>query len=114
MSIHTLHFTSNATAELIRRDLERAFPATSFEISVDVPAPPYDLSQNLTAIVVRWSDGPAREVVEEAVRCFQSLDWNPKTGVLEAVEHLEVTEGGALQRIEYGVDYVFCDRPEES
>jgi hypothetical protein len=114
MSIHTLHFTSNATAALIRRELERAFAGTLFDISIDVPAPPYDLSQHLTSIIVKWTDGPSREVVEEAVRGFQSLDWNPKTGVLEAVEHLEVTDKGTLQRIEYGVDYVFCERPEEN
>ena len=114
MSIHTLHFTSNATAALIRRELETAFPLTTFDITIDVPAPPYDLSQHLTAIVVKWTDGPSRDTVEETVKSFQGLDWNPKTGVLEAVEHLEVTDEGTLQRIEYGVDYVFCDRPDEA
>ncbi|MDX1741736.1 MAG: LPD29 domain-containing protein [Rhodothermales bacterium] len=113
MSIHTLHFTSNATASLIRRELERSFPETQFDIAIDVPAPPYNLSQHLTAIIVRWTNGPARDVVEEAVHAFQGLDWNPKTGVLEAVEHLEVTDEGTLQRIEYGVDYVFCERPSD-
>ncbi len=113
MSIHTLHFTSNATAALIRRELERAFPKTKFDITIDVPAPPYELSQHLAAIIVRWTDGPNRDAVEEAVRSFQSLDWNPRTGVLEAVEHLEVTDAGTLQRIEYGIDYVFCERPED-
>ncbi len=114
MSIHTLHFTSNATAALIRRELGKAFPGTVFEILIDVPAPPFNLAQNVAAIIVKWVDGPGRDVVEEALRDFQSLDWNPKTGVLEAVEHLEVTEDGALQRIEYGVDYVFCERPDEN
>ncbi len=113
MSIHTLHFTSNATAALIRRELEGAFPGTAFDIVIDVPAPPFELSQHLTAIIVKWTDGPSRDAVEEAVKSFQSLDWNPRTGVLEAVEHLEVTEDGTLQRIEYGIDYVFCERPEE-
>lgn len=112
MSIHTLHFTSNATAALIQRELGRAFPETSFEITIDVPAPPYNLTQHLTAIIVRWDGGPSRDAVEEAVKTFQSLDWNPKTGVLEVVEHLEVTDEGTLQRIEYGVDYVFCERPD--
>ena len=113
MSIHTLHFTSNATAALIRRELEKAFPGTAFDIKIDVPNPPYNLSHHLTAIVVGWTDGPSRDEVEEAVRGFQGLDWNPKTGVLEVIEHLEVTDEGTLQRIEYGVDYVFCDRPTE-
>ncbi|MDX1740565.1 MAG: LPD29 domain-containing protein [Rhodothermales bacterium] len=113
MSIHTLHFTSNATAALVRRELESAFPGTRFDITIDVPAPPYELSQHLAAIIVKWNDGPSREDVEEAVHGFQGLDWNPRTGVLEAVEHLEVTEDGALQRIEYGIDYVFCERPDD-
>lgn len=112
MSIHTLHFTSNATVELIRKELGEAFPEVAFEITIDVPSPPYHLSHHLTAIVIRWKDGPARDAVEEAVKAFQGLDWNPKTGVLEVVEHLEVTDDGTLQRIEYGVDYVFCERPE--
>ena len=61
MSIHTLHFTSNATAALIQKELVEAFPGTTFEIRIDVPSPPYELSQNLTAIIVRWSDGPSRD-----------------------------------------------------
>ncbi len=114
MSIQTLSFTSKATNELVRKELEKSFPSVRFEIVVDMPTPPYDLSLNVTTLIVRWHSGPSRDSVEEVVSAFQSLDWNPNTGVLEVVEHLEVTPEGALQQIDWGIDYVLCEGPAES
>ncbi len=44
MSVKTLHFTSNVTIELIRSTLHKRFPRTDFEISIEVPRPPFNLT----------------------------------------------------------------------
>ncbi len=92
--------------------LSRIFPEVEFHIAVAVPKPPIDLTQAVTALIIQWHSGPNREVVEEAVAEFQSLDWNPVSGVLEIIEHMEVTESGSLQQVQFGVDYILCEGPE--
>ncbi len=111
MSVQTLHFTSNVTVELIRRELEQRFPDANFEISIEVPRPPFELTQLVSAVIVRWNDGPDRDLVEDVVAPYQSLDWDPLSGVLQAMEHMEINANGELQQINYGVDYVLCDGP---
>ena len=113
MSINTLHFTANTTAELVRLALSRAFPGIHFEIEVAVPEPPLELIQCLTALVIKWNEGPCREAVEDVVAEYQSLDWNPVSGVLEVIEHMEVTEAGSLQQVQFGIDYVLCEGPAD-
>lgn len=112
MSIETLHFTANTTVELVRMKLSKKFPDADFRISVAVPEPPINLSQAVTALIIQWHSGPDREAVEETVAEFQSLDWNPVSGVLEIIEHMEVTESGSLQQVQFGVDYILCEGPE--
>ncbi|MBT8399153.1 MAG: hypothetical protein KJO98_01650 [Rhodothermia bacterium] len=92
--------------------LTKTFPGVEFRIAVAVPKPPIDLSQAVTALVIQWNSGPDRELVEETVAEFQSLDWNPVSGVLEIIEHMEVTEGGSLQQVQFGVDYILCEGPK--
>ena len=62
--------------------------------------------------MVRWKEGPSIDEVEEVVGKFQGLDWNPSTGVLEEIDHREVTPEGRLLSLNYGVDYVLLDGPE--
>ncbi len=112
MSIETLHFTANTTAELVRAKLGKTFPDVDFRIEVAVPESPIDLSQAVTALIIQWGSGPDREAVEETVAEYQSLDWNPVSGVLEIIEHMEVTDRGSLQQVQFGVDYILCEGPE--
>ncbi len=111
MSVKTLHFTSNVTIELIRSTLHKRFPRTDFEISIEVPRPPFNLTQLVSAVVVRWNNGPDRDLVEDVVAPYQSLDWDPLSGVLQAMEHMEINANGELQQINYGIDYVLCEGP---
>ncbi len=108
----TLHFTSRSTAAIVRAELERRFPGADFDVFVDLPVEPFGPALALVGLVVRWSTPDvSRDDVEDLVSRFQGLDWNPRTGVLEEHEHMEVTPEGHLQRVRYGVDYVFVDGP---
>ncbi len=107
----TVRITAHSTLELIRKDLARHFPSTSFDLRIDIPSEPFDMLKIFTCIIVRWSFGPEREEVEKLVVRYQSLDWNPATGALEEISHMEITRDGFLQQIDYGVDYIFCDGP---
>jgi hypothetical protein len=111
MAFEIISLTSQTTLQLVRSALKRAFPGIRFEISLEVPQAPYDLTQNVTAAIVAWQNGPRRESVEDVMAPFQSLEWDAETGVLREAEHFEVTADGRLQRIVYGIDYVVCDGP---
>lgn len=108
----TLHFTTRSTASIVLAELERRFPNVDFDVAVDLPVEPFGPALALVGLIVRWTDvDVSREDVEDVVARFQGLDWNPRTGVLEEHEHMEVTPEGELQRIRYGIDYVFVDGP---
>lgn len=110
-NLDTVRLTANTTLELIKKDLTRHFPSTSFDMRIDIPSEPFDMLRIFTCIIIRWSFGPHREEVERLVTRYQSLDWNPTSGALEEVSHMEITKEGFLQQIDYGVDYIFCDGP---
>ncbi|MCB0718619.1 MAG: hypothetical protein KDD65_09235 [Bacteroidetes bacterium] len=107
-----ISFTARTTAEIVRRYLADRFRSTHFEVSIDHPIEPFGPALALTGIVVRWKEGPSIDEVEEVVGKFQGLDWNPSTGVLEEIDHMEVTPEGRLLSLNYGVDYVLLDGPE--
>jgi hypothetical protein len=111
--MNTINFTTRSTAEIVRKDLESRFPDTAFEVTVDMPIEPFGPALALVGLIVRWADGPTRVEVEDIVLRYQGLAWNPQTGVLEEHEHMEVTDGGELRRLRYGVDYVFVDGPDK-
>lgn len=106
-----ISFTATTTAEIVRRNLSDRYRATRFEVSIDMPTEPFGPALALTGIVVRWKEGPSIDDVESVVGKFQGLDWDPVTGVLEEVDHMEVTPEGRLLRVNYGVDYVLLDGP---
>jgi hypothetical protein len=61
--------------------------------------------------MISWDKGPLRAEVEKLLSKYQSLDWNPETGLLEEVAHMEINTSGQLQSVNYGIDYVICDGP---
>ncbi len=107
-----ISFTARTTAEIVRRYLAERFSHVRFDVSIDSPIEPFGPALALTGIIVKWQDGPSIDDVEAVVGKFQGLDWDPKTGVLEEIDHLEVTPEGRLLRLNYGVDYVLLDGPE--
>lgn len=111
MSVDNIQLTTKTTLHLVQAELERTFPGTQFDIKLDIPKTPFDPSYGLVSLMISWKEGAARADVEKLLTKFQSLDWNPETGLLEEVDHMEINAQGHLQCVNYGVDYVLCDGP---
>lgn len=106
-----MQLTTKTTLHLVKAELENNFPGAHFDIQLDIPKTPFDPSYGLVSVIINWDEGPARTDVEKTLTKFQSLDWNPQTGMLEEIDHMEINASGQLQSINYGVDYVLCNGP---
>ena len=111
MSVENIQLTTKTTLHLVKADLEKSYPETEFDIQLDIPKTPFDPSYGLVSLIIRWEDGPSRAQVEKLITKYQSLDWNPDTGLLEEVSHMEINTKGQLLSVNYGIDYVLCEGP---
>jgi len=107
-----MEMTLNETKETIARLLEQRFPGVLFALRQDKPVYHGPLEdRGCGSLEVLWASGPTREEVQEVVEPFQGIDWDPQTGFLMAADRLAVNPDGILERMTYGVDYIFCSGP---
>ena len=111
MGAENIQLTTKTTLHLVKAELEKSYPGIDFNISLDIPKTPFDPSYGLVSLIISWEEGPVRAEVEKLLAKYQSLDWNPETGLLEEVSHMEINASGQLQSVNYGIDYVICDGP---
>ncbi|NND73096.1 MAG: hypothetical protein HKN43_16095 [Rhodothermales bacterium] len=111
MSFDNIQLTTKTTLQLVKAELEKSYPDTEFDIQLDIPRTPFNPSYGLVSLVIKWDSGPIRATVEKMLSKYQSLDWNPATGLLEEIAHMEINPSGQLISVNYGVDYVLCDGP---
>ncbi len=107
-----MRISPKETVELVFQTLEKTFPGVLFAVRLVAPVPVASREEpDRRSIEVIWLKGPSREAVVEAVERFQGIEWDPRTGKLRPMTHWVVDAGGALRRVSYGVDYVFCEGP---
>jgi len=96
---------------IIATALAEEFPYTDFAVRLEDPLLS---SADIRGVDVVWSSGPGREQVEDILDQYQSVSWDPLTGVLSSRTHYNVSKNGDLIRVMYNIDYIFCDGPDES
>ena len=108
------HIPAEATVGLIVSTLERKFPGVLFAYRLDPPvAYRYGATHELRGLDIVWVEGPDREAVEEIMASYQGIEWDPRSGQLEESVHFVVNEQGEMERVRYGIDYIFCDGPAD-
>ncbi len=111
MSVENIQLTTKTTLHLVKSELKKNYPDAEFDIQLDIPQTPFDPSYGLVSLIISWENGPDRVEIEKLLTKYQSLDWNPETGLLEEIAHMEINASGQLQSVNYGIDYVLCNGP---
>lgn len=106
----TEYLSASQTARLVRQALERQFPGVKFAVR------PHRYDGG-AAVSVRWTGGPERSAVDEAVQPYAGADFD---GVTERkTDRLAwlAPDGSAGTRrvkgarlVRFGADYVFTER----
>ena len=106
----TIIISAQRTIDLIAQTLAEEFPNAEFMVRVEDPLL---TSKDIRGVDVVWSGGPSREEMEDVLDQYQSVSWDPLTGILSGRTHYTVNESGDLNRVTYNIDYIFCDGPGE-
>lgn len=107
----TIIVSAQSAVRKIEKVLAEEFPDTEFTVRLEDPV--LD-STDIRGVDVVWVDGPSREDIEDVLDQFQSVSWDPLSGILASRTHYNVDSEGYLVRIVYNIDYIFCDGPGES
>jgi hypothetical protein len=85
-------------AKLIRRDLARAFPGTTFSVRIS-------RYSGGSSIDVRWTDGPTSDAVERVTGRYEGK------GLMDNTDYAPYVDGELDgECVHFGSDYVHCTR----
>ncbi len=98
-----IQLTPATTATLIRRVLKKAFPSTRFSVTTN-------RGSMVSAVSVRWVDGPVGQQVDALTRCFTAGSFDGMTDSFDynrGGDRYLVVDGIMYER---GCRYVFTSR----
>ncbi len=99
----TIRLNPKSSAVLIRKILKGAFPATAFSVTIGRGA-------GVSAVDVRWTDGPTAARVEALVKGFEQGRFDGMTDSYEyrrGADRYLIIDGQTYER---GANYVSCAR----